>query len=104
MTDDLSPAPGGRVSEFVEPAATDGSPLRPTPLPGKRPGQRRRFGPRLRKPEREAVVRVLDLVERAAEDHLPAVDQGHPVGHPLDLVQQVRREDYGPALVRNGAD
>src|SRR5437764_1367851 len=48
---------------------------------------------RLVEPEREPPVRGLHLVERPAEDDPAPVDHRHPVGHPLNLVEQVRREE-----------
>ena len=50
------------------------------------------------------MVRVLDVVERAAEDDPPAIDQRDAVGHALDLVEQVRREEDRSPFLGDRAD
>ena len=77
---------------------------RPKPSQTSDPASAGGSRPRLVEPERQPPVRRLDLVERAAEDDPAAVDHRHVVGHPLDLVEQVRREEDRPPLLGDRPD
>src|SRR5688572_14479555 len=43
----------------------------------------------------DAAVALLDLVQRRAEAETPAMQHREVVGHALDLVEQMRRENHG---------
>ena len=52
----------------------------------------------------DLVMSRLDGIERTVDDDPPAIDHGDVVADALDLVEQVRREEHGPAVVGDGAD
>jgi hypothetical protein len=64
----------------------------------------RQARPRLRKTQRQAAVRFLDIIQRGAEDDLPLVNHGHVVRHALHFMQQVGTEQDGSPLVGNGTN
>ena len=74
---------------------------RPAPSTRIAPAHLGRLCPRHLEPERDSPVTCLDLVERRAQFECSFVQHRDVVRDAFDLVQQVRREDHGAALVGN---
>jgi len=68
------------------------------------PGERGRPGGRAAKAQRETVMRFFDRVEQSAQHHLPVHHHREVIGHTLDLIQHMRREENSASFVNDRSD